>query len=127
VAPGGRQLDAARVLLAEADAAQTAAERYRCAHVAALRTTAALFAGLGPGRVSRRRPVNAWVLLAKVAPDLSGWAEVFAASAPKRAAAEAGIDSAIGPAEAAEQVQLARRFLDAVEERLGLVEVELAG
>ena len=42
-----------------------------------------------------RRPRNAWVLLTEVAPELAEWAAFFAAGARKRAAAEAGIESAV--------------------------------
>ena len=125
--PEATVLRRARGLLLEAESSRSPAERFRLAHLAALRSTAALFAAINPDRGPTRRPVNAWTTLAQVAPDLSGWARVFAGSAPKRAAAEAGLDREISDLDAEQQVLAARAFLDVVEERIGRVEVALAG
>lgn len=96
--------------------------RYACAHVAALRAAAALLAARAheapDGR--RRRQQNAWVLLAKVAPELSEWAAFFASGAAKRAAAEAGSRRAVTQREADDLVRDADRFLAVVESNLGL-------
>lgn len=111
--------------LAEAIAATDVPTRYACAHVGALRAAAALLAArarpaLSPA--SRRRPQkNAWILLAEVAPELSEWAEFFAAGAAKRAAAEAGSARAVTEREADDLVRDADRFLATVEAALGLV------
>jgi hypothetical protein len=98
--------------------------RYACAHVAALRATAALLAArANPTAGSKRgRPQqkNAWVLLAEVAPEFSEWAAFFAAGAAKRAAAEAGSQRAVTEREADDLVRDADRFLGLVEESLGL-------
>ena len=99
--------------------------RYACAHVAALRATAALLAAratpaLGPGRDRRPAQKNAWVLLAEVAPELAEWAAFFSAGAAKRAAAEAGSTRAVTEREADDLVRDADRFLGLVEESLGL-------
>lgn len=101
--------------------------RYAHAHVAALRATAALLAAratpIPPGsRSGRGRPAqrNAWVLLAKVAPELTEWATFFSAGAAKRAAAEAGSMRAVTEREADDLVRDADRFLGLVEESLGL-------
>src|SRR5262249_50070503 len=75
----------ARNMLSEAAAWIDADERFRLAHLAALRTAAALFAQRARPAV-RRRPTNAWVLLAQVAPELAEWASYFGAGASKRAA-----------------------------------------
>ena len=95
--------------------------RYACAHVAALRATAALLAAratpVGPARRGRQK--NAWVLLAEVAPELAEWAAFFAAGAAKRAAAEAGSRRAVTEREADDLVRDADRFLGLVEESLG--------
>ncbi|MFD7077629.1 SAV_6107 family HEPN domain-containing protein [Nocardioides sp. NPDC059952] len=112
--------------LAEAIVADDVPSRYAIAHVAALQAAAALIAARADpveaaSRAGRRRPWNAWVRLKKVAPELSEWADYFAAGAAKRAAAEAGSIRAVTAEEADEQVRDADRFLAVVEESLGLV------
>jgi hypothetical protein len=99
--------------------------RYACAHVAALRATAALLAAratptLGQPRRGRSPQKNAWVLLAEVAPEFGEWASFFSAGAGKRAAAEAGSARAVTEREADDLVRDADRFLSLVEESLGL-------
>lgn len=127
VAPEAPILARARALLVEAENTALPAERFRAAHLAALRCTAAVFAASRPGRGVTRRPVNAWVLLAQVAPELSDWARLFAAGASKRAAVEAGLDSAVDARDADEQLAAAQDFLGLVERRLGVLDVALAG
>ncbi len=96
--------------------------RYACAHVAALRATAALLAARATPAVGPRRgrQKNAWVLLAEVAPELSEWAAFFSAGAAKRAAAESGSRRAVTEREADDLVRDADRFLGLVEESLGM-------
>jgi hypothetical protein len=108
--------------LSEAVTATEPATRYACAHVAALRSAAALLAARAkPAVPTRRKPQkNAWVLLAEVAPELSEWAGFFAAGAGKRAAAEAGSRRAVSEREADDLVRDADRFLAVVEQSLGL-------
>jgi len=108
--------------LSEAISTADTPTRYACAHVAALRAAAALLAARArpePGR--RRQQKNAWVLLARVAPELEEWAAFFAAGAAKRAAAEAGSRRAVTEREADDLVRDADRFLGVVEQSLGLV------
>lgn len=108
--------------LREAITSSEVSTRYACAHVAALRATAALLAARAhPVPAARRRPQkNAWVLLAEVAPELAEWAAFFAAGAAKRAAAEAGSRRAVTLREADDLVRDADRFLGIVETALGL-------
>jgi hypothetical protein len=111
--------------LQEAITATTTPTRYACAHVAALRAAAALLAARAhPARThpgARRRPQrNAWVLLTEVAPELEEWARFFAAGAGKRAAAEAGLPSAVTPREADDLVRDVEAFLAMVEGSLGV-------
>jgi hypothetical protein len=97
--------------------------RYACAHVAALRATAALLAARATPTLAPRRgrqQKNAWVLLAEIAPELSEWAAFFAAGAAKRAAAETGSRRAVTEREADDLVRDADRFLGLVEESLGM-------
>jgi hypothetical protein len=109
--------------LSEAVSATEVTTRYACAHVAALRTAAALLAARArPTTPPRRRPQkNAWVLLAEIAPELAEWAAFFSAGAAKRAAAEAGSSRAVTEREADDLVRDADRFLAVVEQSLGLV------
>lgn len=108
--------------LCEAIGAEEVPMRYACAHVAALRAAAALLAARArPEPTRRRRQMNAWVLLAEVAPELEEWARFFAAGAAKRAAAEAGSARAVSEREADDLVREADRFLAVVERSLGLV------
>jgi len=111
-------LGAARHGLAEAMVAPRPAERYAQAHVAALRTAAAVLAARARP-VSPRGPRSAWALLAQVAPELGEWAGFFAAGAGKRAAAEAGLN-AVTAREADDLLRDAETFLALVETTLGV-------
>ena len=93
-------------------------ERYSLAHLAALRAAAAVLScrTVLPGK--RGRPRSAWVLLSQVAPELSEWAAFFAAGAPKRAAAEAGMRGVVTPREADDLLRDAQCFLTLVETTL---------
>ena len=118
-------LERAASSLREAITSSEATLRYAHAHVAALRTTAALLAAratpaTGGARRGRPQQRNAWVLLAEVAPEFGEWAAFFAAGAAKRAAAEAGSPRAVTEREADDLVRDADRFLGLVEESLGL-------
>jgi hypothetical protein len=112
-------LERAALSLREAITSTEVSQRYAHAHVAALRTTAALLAAratpAGPRR--GRGQKNAWVLLAEVAPEFSEWAAFFAAGAAKRSAAEAGSSRAVCEREADDLVRDADRL---VEQSLGL-------
>jgi len=107
--------------LHEAITARDVPTRYACAHVAALRATAALLAARAKPAARRGRQQNAWVLLARVAPELGEWASFFAAGASKRAAAEAGSLRAVTEREADDLIRDADRFLAVVEQSLGLM------
>jgi hypothetical protein len=122
VLPAGTLLTLARRGLVEAVSLERPAERYATAHLAALRAAAAVLACRArPAVGSRRsRPTSAWVLLAEVAPELGEWAAFFAAGARKRAAAEAGLPTAVTPREADDLVRDADTFLAVVETTLGL-------
>lgn len=114
-------LQSARCGLAAAQDETSPGARYVSAHLAALRAAAAVVAARAdPGASARRRkPPSVWELLPKVAPTLSEWAAFFAASATKRAAAEAGLPRAVSPREADELLHDAETFLSVAEEALG--------
>src|SRR5689334_1147995 len=119
--PAGTLLALARRGLVEASSTERPGERYATAHLAALRAAAAVLACRARPATSprRSRPTSAWVLLAGVAPELAEWAGFFAAGARKRAAAEAGLPSAVTPREADDLVRDAETFLSVVETTLG--------
>ncbi|MBA2739004.1 MAG: hypothetical protein H0U47_05030 [Nocardioidaceae bacterium] len=111
-------LERAERALLEAGAASEHTLRYAAAHVAALRTAAAVLAVRT--RPQPRGERNAWVLLTRVAPELAEWAVFFAAGAPKRAAAEAGLAHAVTTREADDLLRDAECFLQVVQQLLGL-------
>lgn len=119
-------LEQARLVLVDAERADTAGERFSLAHLAALRTAAAVFAFRGRPAGSRRRLVSAWVLLDAVAPEFGDWATYFAASAPARAAVDAGARSAVSPRAADDQMRAATEFLALVERSMGMLATPLA-
>ena len=115
-------LRTARQGLAEAEAETDAGTRYIGAHLAALRAAAAIVAARGePGSgARRRRPRSVWELLPQVEPALAEWAAFFAASAAKRAAAEAGLPRAATAREADDLLRDASTFLMVAERALGV-------
>lgn len=116
--------------LDEAATLETPNERYATAHLAALRTAAAVLAVRGrpeleaarrggPPRRTRRPGIrSAWEALPEVAPELAEWAAHFASGAPRRARAEAGIEGAASWREADDLVRDAGVFLRLVERML---------
>ncbi len=110
----------ARGCLAEA-ATQQAGMRYATAHLAALRAAAAVLAGRAiPARHGQRAKVTSvWALLVQVAPELTEWAAHFAATAGKRAAAEAGIPRVVTDRDADDLLRQADQFVTIVEVGFG--------
>ncbi len=113
-------LSAARRDLTEATRASGPLERYAAAHRAALHTAAAVLAVRTRPDSRRGVPRSAWVLLARVAPELAEWAQFFAAGARKRAAAEAGLRSAATRRESDDLLRDAETFLARAETAIGL-------
>jgi hypothetical protein len=110
----------AHTCLLEASAAVRPADRYAAAHLAALRTAAAVLAARAGDDRTRRGPRNAWVLLARVAPELGEWADFFAAAARRRALAQSGAPGGISPREADDLLRDAEAFLCVATRMLGL-------
>lgn len=119
---------AALDLLAQADRglqqAQEAAalpdpgEAYVAAHLSALRAAAAVLAVRGrpePTARGRRRIRSVWEVLPEISPELAEWSVLFAASAERRARAEAGIAGAAGRRDADDLIRAAGHFLRLVE------------
>ena len=113
----------AQVVLDQAEAADEAGERFRLAHLAALRVAAAVLAERGRPASARRRLMNVWVLLDIVGPEFADWSRFFAAGAPIRAAVEAGALHAVTTRQADDQVRAAGEFLRLVESGLGMLAV----
>ena len=137
VLPASTLLALSRQGLAEAGATTAPGQRNALSHLAALRAAAAVLscrarptgpagatgsAGatgpVGATGAKRGRPRSAWVLLCSVAPELTEWAEFFAAGARKRAAAEAGLTGVVTPREADDLLRDAQAFLSVVETTL---------
>ncbi|MEJ8644707.1 SAV_6107 family HEPN domain-containing protein [Streptomyces sp. MS1.HAVA.3] len=114
----------ARGGLAEAARLTRPNERYATAHLAALRTAAAVLAARGrPEPVNpRRRPRirSAWEVLPEIAPELAEWSALFASGADRRARAEAGIADAATCRDADDLVRAVSMFLRLVERMLAV-------
>ncbi|MDT0461653.1 SAV_6107 family HEPN domain-containing protein [Streptomyces gibsoniae] len=113
----------ARAGLDEAVRLETPNERYATAHLAALRTAAAVLAARGrPEPTARRRARirSAWEVLPEIAPELTEWSALFASGAARRARAEAGIPGAARPRDADDLIRDVAMFLRLVERMLVL-------
>ncbi|QAY62328.1 colicin transporter [Xylanimonas allomyrinae] len=113
VVPGAvaRLLVLADAELAEAADASDPADRFLHAHLAALRSAAAVVELRGqPGPRSGVRTV--WEMLAKVEPSLAAWSVYFASGARLRASVDAGHGEAVSAERAAELVACAEDFRD---------------
>ncbi|MFE1769325.1 SAV_6107 family HEPN domain-containing protein [Streptomyces angustmyceticus] len=107
--------------LDEAQALETPNEQFATAHLAALRTAAAVLAvrGRPESTVRRRQRIrSAWEVLPEVAPELAEWSALFAAGAARRAKAEAGIRGAASRRDADDLLRDAAMFLRLVERML---------
>jgi hypothetical protein len=120
-------LGQARTTWAEAVLEPRAAEKYRSAHVAALRAAAALLAMRArPAAAMRRRPTSAWVLLDQLAPELAEWSAYFADSAIRRAAIEAGSVTAVTDRDADDLLRAAGEFIAIVDRMVGVLQLSAA-
>ncbi|MEU6557936.1 SAV_6107 family HEPN domain-containing protein [Streptomyces sp. NPDC046915] len=113
----------ARAGLEEAAVLETPNERYATAHLAALRTAAAVLAARGRPEPSTRRRArirSAWEVLPEIAPELTEWSALFASGAARRARAEAGIQGAAGSRDADDLIRDVAMFVRIVERMLVL-------
>ncbi|WP_432140030.1 MULTISPECIES: SAV_6107 family HEPN domain-containing protein [unclassified Streptomyces] len=116
-------LTQARAGLDEAAALETPNERYATAHLAALRTAAAVLAARGRPETGPRRRArirSAWEVLPEIAPELTEWSALFASGAGRRARAEAGIPGAAGRRDADDLIRDVAMFIRLVERLLVL-------
>jgi hypothetical protein len=112
-------LERSRAGLLQSLAARSPGERYVTAHLAALRSAAAVLAVRSrPG--GRGGPRSVWDVLPRVAPELGEWASFFAATASRRAAIEAGRSDVVSAREADDLLRDAEAFHHLVESSLGL-------
>lgn len=116
----------ARVLLGRADALLSesigesdAGDRFLGSYAAALKGAAAVLASLPNSIGARPRSRNAWVLMAKAAPELAVWSDYFASFSATRAAVEAGASSTVAGVDAEDFYRHVSRFLNSVDDRLG--------
>lgn len=105
-------LAAIRSTLLEAEMADSPAECYLQAQLAALRVAAVVLERRA--RATKSGPRNAWRLLASVAPELAEWAGYFAALQPKRQAVAAGATAIVSRREAEDLVRDVWAFVAAV-------------
>ncbi|WP_137989916.1 SAV_6107 family HEPN domain-containing protein [Streptomyces vilmorinianum] len=113
----------ARAGLDEAAAFDVPNERYATAHLAALRTAAAVLAARGRPETDPRKRArirSAWEVLPEIAPELTEWSALFASGAGRRARAEAGIPGAASRRDADDLIRDAAMFLRLVERLLVL-------
>lgn len=118
--PTSRQVAASKRGLARADTelmlahhATDAAERFRHAHLAAIRAAATIIELHGrPSPRTGARTV--WEMLTRVAPELGRWSCYFASGAHLRTAVDAGDFDAVGNERAAELLACAEDFRDEV-------------
>jgi SAV_6107-like HEPN len=111
-------LDRAREGLLQACHSPTPAERYTQAHLAALRAASALIAARTvPSR--RSRPRSVWEVLPALAPELTEWAVLYAASGRRRLAVERGSET-VSRRDADDLVRQGERFLEIIRATLHL-------
>ncbi|MFF1697288.1 SAV_6107 family HEPN domain-containing protein [Streptomyces sp. NPDC058257] len=113
----------ARAGIDEAEHLETSNERYAMAHLAALRTAAAVLAARGRPELTprrRQRIRSAWEVLPEIAPELTEWSALFASGAARRARAEAGIQGAATIRDADDLLRDVAMFLRLVERMLVL-------
>lgn len=111
-------IERAEAELVAATFSQESDARFRHAHLAALRTGAALLAVRGRPS-GRGMPRSVWGLLPRVAPELAGAAAYFAAGAAAREAIEAGLPSVVGEDRADAVLAAAEDFLTDVRALIG--------
>lgn len=111
-------VDRSRACLLEACHHEDLVERFRSAHLGALRAAAALLAAR-TSRTARSRPRSAWEMVATIAPELGEWAVYFTDAGRRMQAFDR---SATRPSqrEADDLIRAAETFLGLVVRALGL-------
>ncbi|HQE31352.1 MAG TPA: SAV_6107 family HEPN domain-containing protein [Propionibacteriaceae bacterium] len=107
----------ARQALVTAELADTPADRFLAAHLAALRVAAALL-GVTAQRTGRGGPVDVWQVLVRAAPEYAEWATFFAATRGVWQAVSAGARNVVTERQADDLLRDATTFCDEVSHRL---------
>lgn len=110
-------LERARCTLEEACRTADASERYRDAHLGALRAAAAIVAARTTPS-PRSRPRSVWQVLPGIAPELAEWAAFFAACSAHRSVIDRG--GRIPAREADDLLRQAEMFLEIAQGLLGV-------
>jgi hypothetical protein len=110
-------LERSRTTLEAACRTSDASERYRDAHLGALRAAAALVAAR-TAPTPRARPRSVWQVLPGSAPELGEWAAFFAACSAHRSVIDRG--GHISVREADDLLRQAEMFLEIVQDLLGV-------
>jgi hypothetical protein len=110
-------LERSRTTLEAACLASETSERYRDAHLGALRAAAAVVAAR-TAPAARSRPRSVWQVLPVVAPELGEWASFFATCSARRSVLDRG--GLIAPREADDLLRQAEMFLEIVQDLLGI-------
>jgi hypothetical protein len=106
-------------LLMDAAGEDDPRERFLAAYLAALRGAGAVLACAASQRGARERSRNAWVLMARSAPEFAMWADYFAEFSDTRAALEAGIAREVSDRQADDFYARVGAFLHDVEDLVG--------
>ncbi len=110
-------LERARCTLEGACRTADSSERYRDAHLGALRAAAAIMAARTTPS-GRSRPRSVWQVLPGVAPELAEWAAFFAACSAHRSVIDRG--GRIPTREADDLLRQAEMFLEIAQDLLGV-------
>ncbi|MCU1537255.1 MAG: hypothetical protein JWP82_1606 [Humibacillus sp.] len=110
-------LDRARATLESACRTSDTSERYRDAHLGALRAAAAVIAARTVPS-PRSRPRSVWQVLPGVAPELGEWAAFFAACSAHRSVIDRG--GHLNAREADDLLRQSEMFLEIVQDLLGV-------
>lgn len=110
-------LERARATLESACHTSDTSERYRDAHLGALRAAAAVIAARTVP-TSRSRPRSVWQVLPGVAPELGEWSAFFAACSAHRSVIDRG--GHLNAREADDLLRQSEMFLEIVQDLLGV-------
>jgi hypothetical protein len=110
-------LERARTTLESACRTGDASERYRDAHLGALRAAAAIVAARTVP-TPRARPRSVWQVLPAIAPELGEWAAFFAACSAHRSVIDRG--GHLSARDADDLLRQAEMFLEIVQDLLGV-------
>ena len=113
------RIERADEALSSAYATGSAAGRYLAASLAALRGAAALVAACPVPQRTRRGPHDVWALTALAAPELTEWAQRFAAVTGRRVGIETGLVR-VSAREADDLLRDAETFVDLASRRIGV-------